>query len=94
MLPLLLQRYEMARVKTVEVRFDYHVEVERHRFSVPQTWSGQELEARITTAMVSCCILVNVLPASPAAAVSALSPRRQRTCQPLTLQRWNGHRND
>lgn len=52
LLPLPLQRYEMARFKTVKVHIDYHVEVERHRYSVPQALVGQELEARITTAVV------------------------------------------
>ena len=52
LLPLPLQRYEMARFKTVKVHIDYHVEVERHRYSVPQALVGQELEARITTAAV------------------------------------------
>lgn len=52
LLPLPLQRYEMARFKTVKVYIDYHLEVERHRYSVPQALVGQELEARITTAVV------------------------------------------
>src|SRR5471030_2147055 len=52
LLALPLQRYEMARFKTVKVHIDYHVEVERHRYSVPQTLVGQVLEARITTAVI------------------------------------------
>jgi len=52
LLPLPLQRYEMARFKTVKVHIDYHVEIERHRYSVPQALVGQELEARITTAVI------------------------------------------
>ena len=51
-LPLLLQRYEMAHFKTVKVHIDYHVEVERHRYSVPHSLVGKTLEARITTAVV------------------------------------------
>src|SRR6202790_3584066 len=35
LLPLPLQRYEMAHFKTVKVHIDYHVEVERHHYSVP-----------------------------------------------------------
>ena len=42
----------MARFKTVKVHIDYHIEVERHRYSAPQTLVGQELEARITTTAV------------------------------------------
>lgn len=52
LLALPLQRYEMARFKSVKVHIDYHVEVERHRYSVPQTLVGQVLEARITTAAI------------------------------------------
>jgi transposase len=52
LLPLPLQRYEMARFRAVKVHIDYHVDVERHRYSVPHTLVGQVLEARITTAAV------------------------------------------
>jgi transposase len=52
LLPLPLQRYEMARFKTVKAHIDYHVEVERHRYSVPHALVGQVLEARITIAVV------------------------------------------
>lgn len=47
-----LQRYEMAHFKTVKTHIDYHVEVERHRYSVPHALVGQVLEARLTVAMV------------------------------------------
>jgi hypothetical protein len=33
----------------LKVHIDYHVEVERHRYSVPHSLVGQMLEARITT---------------------------------------------
>jgi transposase len=52
LLPLPLQRYEMAYFKTVKVYIDYHAEVERHRYSVPHALVGQVLEARMTTAVV------------------------------------------
>jgi transposase len=52
LLPLPLQRYEMAHFKTVKAHIDYHVEVERHRYSVPHALVGQVLEARVTTAVV------------------------------------------
>lgn len=50
--PLPLQRYEMAHFKTVKVHIDYHVEVDRHRYSVPHALVGQVMEARITAAVV------------------------------------------
>ena len=50
--PLPAQRYEIAHFKTVTVHIDYHVEVEKHRYSVPHLLVGQVLEARITTGAV------------------------------------------
>ncbi|MGA9032546.1 MAG: IS21 family transposase [Sulfuricaulis sp.] len=52
LLPLPLQRYELAHFKTVKAHIDYHVEVERHRYSVPHALVGQVLEARVTTTVV------------------------------------------
>ena len=46
--PLPMQRYQIAHFKTVTVHIDYHVEVEKHRYSVPHGLVGQVLEARIT----------------------------------------------
>jgi transposase len=50
--PLPTQRYELASFKTVRVHIDYHIEVERHRYSVPHALVGQVLEARITRTTV------------------------------------------
>jgi len=52
LLPLPIQRYELAHFKTVRVHIDYHVELERHRYSVPHALVGQVLEARITVGVV------------------------------------------
>src|SRR5476649_26083 len=52
LLPLPLQRYEMAHFKTVKAHIDYHVEVERHRYSVPHALVGQVLEAGMCAAVV------------------------------------------
>ena len=46
--PLPATRYEVARFKPVRVNIDYHVEIERHYYSVPHALVRQELEARIT----------------------------------------------
>ncbi len=48
LLPLPMQRYEMAHFKTVKAHIDYHVDVERHRYSVPHALVGQALEVRVT----------------------------------------------
>lgn len=46
--PLPAIRYEMARFRRVRANIDYHVEIERHYYSVPHALVRQELEARIT----------------------------------------------
>ncbi len=46
--PLPATRYEVARFKPVRVNIDYHVEIERHYYSVPHALVGQQLETRIT----------------------------------------------
>jgi len=50
--PLPAERYVLAFWKTVRASIDYHVEVERHYYSVPYQLAGQKLEARYTAATV------------------------------------------
>jgi transposase len=50
--PLPAQPYVMAYWKTVRPNIDYHVEIERHYYSVPYQLVGQEMEARYTSATV------------------------------------------
>lgn len=46
--PLPPTAYELATFKTVRVHVDYHVEIARHRYSVPHALVGQTLDARLT----------------------------------------------
>jgi transposase len=46
--PLPAQRYVLAYWKTVRASIDYHVEVDRHYYSVPYQLAGCKLEARST----------------------------------------------
>ena len=46
------QSWQWATFKTVKAHIDYHVEVDFHRYSVPHSLVGLELEARITDALV------------------------------------------
>lgn len=46
--PLPVERYEFAEWKTARVNIDYHIEVERHYYSVPYQLVGQLVEARLT----------------------------------------------
>ena len=50
--PLPRERYVLAQFKTVRANIDYHVEVERHYYSVPYQLSGQQLEAHYTATTV------------------------------------------
>jgi transposase len=50
--PLPEQRYQYATWKTAKVNIDYHVEVERHRYSVPYQLVGRQCEIRITTSTI------------------------------------------
>lgn len=50
--PLPATAYEMATFKTVRVHVDYHVEIARHRYSVPHALVGQTLDARLTAGSV------------------------------------------
>jgi transposase len=46
------QPWQWVTFKTVKAHIDYHVEVDGHRYSVPHSLVGQELEARLTDALV------------------------------------------
>ena len=46
--PLPAERYEVAEWKSVRANIDYHVEIDRHYYSVPYQLVGQALEARFT----------------------------------------------
>ena len=50
--PLPGARYEFAEWKTVRANIDYHVEIDRHLYSVPYQLTGQQLEARLTATTV------------------------------------------
>jgi transposase len=50
--PLPAERYVMAEWKTVRANIDYHIEIDRHYYSVPYQLAGQQLEARYTATTV------------------------------------------
>jgi len=50
--PLPVQRYEYATWKVAKVNIDYHVEVERHRYSVPFQLAGRTCDVRLTLTTV------------------------------------------
>jgi len=52
--PLPSVPYEFAQWKKVRVNLDYHVELERHYYSVPYTLARKELHLRYTAQTVEC----------------------------------------
>jgi transposase len=50
--PLPVEPYVVAQWKTTRVNIDYHVEIERHYYSVPYQLVGQQVEARYTVSIV------------------------------------------
>ncbi len=52
MKPLPAQPYELAHWKVVRPNIDYHVEIERHYYSVPYQPVGHELDARYTATTI------------------------------------------
>jgi transposase len=50
--PLPAMRYEFGEWKKVRVNLDYHIEVERHYYSVPHALAHQEVEVRLTAETV------------------------------------------
>jgi transposase len=50
--PLPASRYELAHWKLCRVNIDYHVEVDRHPYSVPYQLVHEEVEARYTASVV------------------------------------------
>ena len=50
--PLPATRYVLAEWKKARVNIDYHVELQRHYYSVPYSLNGEEVEVRYTAATV------------------------------------------
>ena len=50
--PLPVRRYEYAEWRMAKVNIDYHVEVDRHWYSVPHQLVGQRCDIRVTAAVV------------------------------------------
>ncbi len=52
--PLPAQPFELARWKKARVSIDYHIDVDRHYYSVPHQLVGREVEVRITAGIIEC----------------------------------------
>ena len=51
--PLPAYRYEYAQWKKVTVNIDYHIEVDRHYYSVPHQLRGKKLDVSITSTSIA-----------------------------------------
>ena len=54
LLPLPVERYAYAEWKHAGVNIDYHVELDKHYYSVPYQLVRQKVEVRVTAAIVEC----------------------------------------
>jgi len=52
--PLPVEQYQYAEWKKARVNIDYHIEVDRHYYSVPYQMVRQEIDVRITAATIEC----------------------------------------
>ena len=52
--PLPVERYQFAQWKKARVHVDYHVEVDRHYYSVPYQLMKKQLDVRLTENTVEC----------------------------------------
>jgi transposase len=52
--PLPAQPYQFAEWKKATVNVDYHIEIERHYYSVPHTLIKKKLDVRITNNTIEC----------------------------------------
>ena len=50
--PLPARRYESGTWRTARVNIDYHIEADRHYYSVPYQLAGQQVEVRLSAAAV------------------------------------------
>lgn len=52
--PLPVARYQFAQWKKARVNIDYHIEVDRHYYSVPYQLVKKQLDIRLTTNTIEC----------------------------------------
>ena len=88
-----LQPWEWAAFKNVRVHIDHHVEVEGHRYSVPQNLVGLLLEARITTRAVELLHRGQRVAAHQRSAHKGASQPSSRTCRRRTARTSSGRPN-
>jgi Mu transposase, C-terminal domain len=90
--PLPVEPYTFAEWKKVRVNIDYHIEIERHYYSVPYTLLHRELDVRYTAMTVEIFHRGQRI-ASHAVRRSVATPPTMRIGPSPINVIWNGHRN-
>ena len=97
--PLPAHPYRYTAIKTVKVNIDYHVDYQRHLYSVPHQYVGQKLELHATDTLVEvygqgCRVAVHPRGYSPGMTTDpAHMPERHRhqhQWTPERLENWAG----
>ena len=90
--PLPAERYVLAQWKTVRANIDYHVEIDRHYYSVPYQLAGQKLEARYTAATVEIFHGGKRVASHVRSSAAYRHTTVPNTCPRATRRTWNGRR--
>lgn len=97
--PLPRQPYQYLDIKTVKVNIDYHVEYQRHFYSVPYPYVGERLELHASDTLVQLYFRRKAVASHPRShtpgqtTLPAHMPERHRKHQqwtPERLQQWAG----
>jgi hypothetical protein len=91
--PLPAQSYIYTLVKQVCVHIDYHVEVEKHYYSVPYTLIKQKLEAHVTGQLVTLYHQGLPVAAHPRSCRQGAHTTVDAHMPVVTNNNFNGHRN-
>jgi transposase len=88
--PLPAQRYELAYWKTVRASIDYHVEVERHYYSVRISWPAKPWKPGTLRLLWKSFMAETAWPLTRAATPPIGTPPSPNTCPRVTRLIGNG----
>ena len=89
--PLPSDPYEFASWRSAKVNIEYHVEVDRHYYSVPYQLAGQVLNVRLTSSIVEIFAKNRRWLRTYAVTKRAATPRTLRTRPTATVATSSGH---
>ena len=98
--PLPMNAYEPAAFKRAKVHIDYHIDIDRHYYSVPHSLIGKTVEARITDYTIEVMHAGQRVASHPRSAIQGgyttssahmpASHRAHREWTPERFRRWAG----